>query len=385
MGNELLTYIKGILCYVLFSSLLIQMFPKTKDKKYLQLTIGLIFLYLIMKPVLSFLSNYDEILSSEYFSVDFDSDFLLEQKEEFDTQTGVVLMNHLEKQMELMGYENAGLVMKKSGTEWILYVEVKENLSQDWEGEKKNLKNIISNFYNLDEDNINIEIHKGGFTAILGHNGSGKSTICKVLMGDKNYEVVSGTITFKDKDLLSLDTVERARMGLYLVSQNPIEVEGVKNSEMLKLALEQRTGKNINIFEFSKIMNNVCEKLNIDKSFIHRGINESMSGGERKKNELMHLYVLEPDFIILDEIDSGVDIDNLNNISLALKEYYETHDCSIMIITHHTNILKNINTKFVHVLSDGKIVESGDYSLASSIENEGFNRTNKVSENINNE
>lgn len=158
MGNELLTYIKGILCYVLFSSLLIQMFPKTKDKKYLQLTIGLIFLYLIMKPVLSFLSNYDEILSSEYFSVDFDSDFLLEQKEEFDTQTGVVLMNHLEKQMELMGYENAGLVMKKSGAEWVLYVEVKENLSQDWEGEKKNLKNIISNFYNLDEDNINIEI-----------------------------------------------------------------------------------------------------------------------------------------------------------------------------------------------------------------------------------
>jgi len=230
---------------------------------------------------------------------------------------------------------------------------------------------------------FNLSIKLNEIHTLMGLNGSGKSTICKVLMGDENYEVVSGTITFKDKDLISLNTVERARLGMYLVNQNPIEIEGVKNSEMLKLALEQRTGKSVNIFEFSKIMNNVCEKLNIDKGFIHRGINESMSGGERKKNELMHLYVLEPDFIILDEIDSGVDIDNLNNISLALKEYYESHDCSMLIITHHTNILKNINTEYVHVLNNGKIVESGDYNLAESIENEGFNRTNKVSENIN--
>lgn len=221
----------------------------------------------------------------------------------------------------------------------------------------------------------NNEIH-----TLMGLNGSGKSTICKVIMGDPNYLVESGSIFYKEIDLLKLDTTERARLGIYQVSQHPIEIEGVKNSEMLKVALEAKTGKHYNIFEFSKIMNNVCEKLNIPKEFIHRGINENMSGGERKKNELMHLYVLEPDFIILDEVDSGVDVDNLNSISDALKEYFDNHSCSFLIITHHTNILKKLRPNYVHILSEGKIVESGDYKLAENIENNGFNGTNKVSE-----
>ena len=221
----------------------------------------------------------------------------------------------------------------------------------------------------------NNEIH-----TLMGLNGSGKSTICKVIMGDPNYIVESGSIFYKEIDLLKLDTTERARLGIYQVSQNPIEIEGVKNSEMLKVALEAKTGKHYNIFEFSKIMNNVCEKLNIPKEFIHRGINENMSGGERKKNELMHLYVLEPDFIILDEVDSGVDVDNLNSISDALKEYFDNHSCSFLIITHHTNILKKLKPNYVHILNEGKIVESGDYKLAENIENNGFSGTNKVSE-----
>lgn len=221
----------------------------------------------------------------------------------------------------------------------------------------------------------NNEIH-----TLMGLNGSGKSTICKVIMGDSNYVVESGSIFYKDIDLLKLDTTERARLGIYQVSQNPIEIEGVKNSEMLKVALEAKTGKHYNIFEFSKIMNSVCEKLNIPKEFIHRGINENMSGGERKKNELMHLYVLEPDFIILDEVDSGVDVDNLNSISDALKEYFDNHSCSFLIITHHTNILKKLKPNYVHILNEGKIVESGDYKLAENIENNGFSGTNKVSE-----
>lgn len=221
----------------------------------------------------------------------------------------------------------------------------------------------------------NNEIH-----TLMGLNGSGKSTICKVIMGDSNYVVESGSVFYKDIDLLKLDTTERARLGIYQVSQNPIEIEGVKNSEMLKVALEAKTGKHYNIFEFSKIMNSVCEKLNIPKEFIHRGINENMSGGERKKNELMHLYVLEPDFIILDEVDSGVDVDNLNSISDALKEYFDNHSCSFLIITHHTNILKKLKPNYVHILNEGKIVESGDYKLAENIENNGFSGTNKVSE-----
>ena len=228
---------------------------------------------------------------------------------------------------------------------------------------------------------FNLSINKNEIHTLMGLNGSGKSTICKVLMGDNNYKVVSGSIFYKDIDLLKLDTVERARLGIFLVNQNPMEIEGVKNSEMLKVALEAKTGRHYNIFEFSKIMNNVCEKLNIDKSFIHRNINEGMSGGEKKKNELMHLWVLEPDFIILDEIDSGVDIDNLNIISESLLEYFNTHSCSMLIVTHHTNILEKLRPNYVHILSDGKITENGDYSLAEKIEKNGFNKANKVSEN----
>lgn len=228
---------------------------------------------------------------------------------------------------------------------------------------------------------FNLSINKNEIHTLMGLNGSGKSTICKVLMGDNNYKVESGSIFYKDIDLLKLDTVERARLGIFLVNQNPMEIEGVKNSEMLKVALEAKTGRHYNIFEFSKIMNNVCEKLNIDKSFIHRNINEGMSGGEKKKNELMHLWVLEPNFIILDEIDSGVDIDNLNIISESLLEYFNTHSCSMLIVTHHTNILEKLRPNYVHILSDGKITENGDYSLAEKIEKNGFNKANKVSEN----
>lgn len=245
--------------------------------------------------------------------------------------------------------------------------------------EIKNL--IVSVLDKIILKDFNLSINKNEIHTLMGLNGSGKSTICKVLMGDNNYKVESGSIFYKDIDLLKLDTVERARLGIFLVNQNPMEIEGVKNSEMLKVALEAKTGRHYNIFEFSKIMNNVCEKLNIDKSFIHRNINEGMSGGEKKKNELMHLWVLEPDFIILDEIDSGVDIDNLNIISESLLEYFNTHSCSMLIVTHHTNILEKLRPNYVHILSDGKITENGDYSLAEKIEKNGFNKANKVSEN----
>ena len=219
---------------------------------------------------------------------------------------------------------------------------------------------------------FNLKINKNEIHALMGLNGSGKSTICKVLMGDKNYKIENGSIFYKEIDLLKLDTTERARLGIYLVNQNPIEIEGVKNSEMLKVALESKLNKHIDVFTFSKKMNEVCEKINVDKSFIHRGINENMSGGERKKNELMHLWVLEPDLILLDEIDSGVDIDNLNIISESLKEYFDTHSCSFLIITHHTNILKKLTPNYVHILNEGKIEKTGDATLATTIENNGF-------------
>lgn len=233
--------------------------------------------------------------------------------------------------------------------------------------------------------NFNLEINANEIHTLMGVNGSGKSTICKVLMGDPQYKVDEGSIFYKDVDLLKMDTTERARNGIFLVNQNPIEIEGVKNSEMLRMALEAKTGKNVDIFSFSKLMNNICEKIKVDKSFIHRGINENMSGGERKKNELMHLWVLEPDLILLDEIDSGVDVDNLNILTESLKEYFDMHSCSFLIITHHTNILKKLVPNYVHILENGEIVKTGDYTLAENIENNGFNGTNKVSEKYNNE
>ncbi len=218
---------------------------------------------------------------------------------------------------------------------------------------------------------FSLDINDGEIVALMGPNGIGKSTICKVIMGDTHYKIESGSITYNNDDLLSLDVVERSKRGIYLVNQNPIEIEGVSNAEMLRSALECRTGEHSNFFEFNKRVTEICKRLNIPASFIHRGINEGMSGGEKKKNELLHLYVLEPKFIMLDELDSGLDVDSLRDLATSLKEYL-SEDISILIITHHISILEYLKPDRVHVLKGGKIVESGSYDLALSVEENGF-------------
>ena len=220
---------------------------------------------------------------------------------------------------------------------------------------------------------FNLTINNKEVHALMGINGVGKSTICKVILGDKNYEVIKGSIIYKGKDLLNLSTTEIARLGIYLVNQNPIEIEGVSNSEMLRTALGEKTNSHVDIFEFNKKVKEACELLNIDKSFIHRGINAGMSGGERKKNELLHLFILEPSLIILDEVDSGLDVDALKDITSALNKYLETHEASLLIITHHTSILNYLKPDKVHLLSKGNIILTGDFTLAQDIENNGFN------------
>lgn len=220
-------------------------------------------------------------------------------------------------------------------------------------------------------DNFSLDINDGEIVALMGPNGIGKSTICKVIMGETNYKIESGTITYNGINLLDLDTIERSKRGIYLVSQNPIEIEGVTNADMLRTALECRTGVHTNFFEFNKKVTEVCKRLNIPASFIHRGINVGMSGGEKKKNELLHLYMLEPSFIILDELDSGLDVDSLKELALSLNDYMN-NNISILIITHHTSILEYIKPDHVHVLKSGKIVASGSYSLAEEIEKNGF-------------
>lgn len=228
-------------------------------------------------------------------------------------------------------------------------------------------KEILNDFnLNMDDNSIHV---------IMGPNGVGKSTICCAIMGNPNYDV-TGSIIFNDKEITSLSTTERAKLGIFLLNQNPIAIEGVTNAEMLRAALYEKTNERISIFEFNKNMEIICNKLDIPKSFIHRNINEGMSGGERKKNELLHLWMLKPSFIILDELDSGLDVDSLKVVCDSLNEYYKEYKPSILIITHHTQIINYIKPNYVHILLDGKIVKTGDKSLADFIESNGFGAIN---------
>ena len=231
---------------------------------------------------------------------------------------------------------------------------------------------------------LDLTVPKNKIHVIMGPNGIGKSTICKVIMGDKNYKVKKGNIEYNNEELTRLSTNEIAQRGIFYLLQNPTEIPGVTNAELLRTALVDR-GIKESIFEFNKRMNEACEKLHIDKEYIHHNINERMSGGEKKKNELLQLYILRPSLIILDELDSGLDVDSLENLSEALMAYKRETECSIIIITHHTNILKYMEPDRVHILSNGKIVEEGDVHLAERIENYGFKGAFNMSESVTHE
>ena len=226
---------------------------------------------------------------------------------------------------------------------------------------------------------LNLEVGDNQIHVIMGPNGVGKSTICKAIMHHPDYKVTRGSITYKNDDITNSETSEIAKKGIFFLMQSPTEIPGVTNAEMLRTALTDR-GVKESIFEFNKHMNEAVNKLHIDKSFIHHNINERMSGGEKKKNELLQLYILKPSLILLDELDSGLDIDSLESLSASLLEYKSKNKCSIILITHHTNILKYIHPDKVHVLIDGKIVLDGDESLAEKIEEFGFKGAFQLSE-----
>jgi Fe-S cluster assembly ATP-binding protein len=219
---------------------------------------------------------------------------------------------------------------------------------------------------------FNLEINDGEIHALMGPNGVGKSTICKTILGDDNYKIINGDIIYNNQKLNDMKTTDRARLGIFLLNQNPIAIEGVTNAEMLRIALSEKYDKPIDIFKFNNKLINICNKLNIPNSFIHRNINEGMSGGERKKNELLHMWMLEPSFIMLDEVDSGLDVDALKVVASSINEYYQAYKPSILIITHHKELLELIHPEFVHVLKDGKVVQTGDINLALDIEKNGF-------------
>lgn len=229
---------------------------------------------------------------------------------------------------------------------------------------------------------FSLNIKDGEIHAIMGPNGVGKSTLSKVIMGDKNYKVDSGNIVFNDKDITDLEVDERARLGIFMAMQNPISIEGVKNSEFLKTALSVTQDRNVSIFEFIKTMDKSMQELEMDPKMLHRSINKGFSGGERKKNEILQMKILKPSFIILDELDSGLDVDSLkivcDNINDYLKENPKT---SVLIITHYSRILQYIKPEFVHAFIDGKIAKTSDLDFAYEIEKNGYIGLNEMKEN----
>lgn len=228
-------------------------------------------------------------------------------------------------------------------------------------------------------DRFSLTIKKGEIHVIMGPNGTGKSTLSKVLMGSDDYVVLSGDILYEGASLLNTPVDERARKGIFLVNQNPVSIEGVTNSEFLKTALSSIRGENVGLYEFMKLMENSMKDLNMKDDMMHRSINQDFSGGERKKNEILQMKILKPNFVILDELDSGLDVDSLKIVCQNICEFLkENPDVSVLIITHYTRILKYLHPDFVHVMKNGKILETSDLSLAEKIEKFGYDGINSM-------
>ncbi len=225
---------------------------------------------------------------------------------------------------------------------------------------------------------FSLTIDKGEIHAIMGPNGVGKSTLSKAIMHHPDYVIESGSITYNGKTLNDLTTDEIARSGIYLLMQDPSIIDGVSNSEALRTALKER-GSDTNLYSFITKMKNELDSLNLPKDAMHRSINKGLSGGERKKNEVLGLKVLTPSFIILDELDSGLDVDSLKVVANNINDYLkENKDTSVLIITHYSRVLDLIKPDFVHEMKDGKIIKTGDISLAKQIEKTGFTGVNEV-------
>ena len=236
-------------------------------------------------------------------------------------------------------------------------------------------KNILNNF--------SLDIGDGETHVIMGPNGTGKSTLAKSLMGHYNYEIVSGDVLFNDKSIIDLNVSDRAKLGLFICMQDPTVIDGVSNSEFLRTALGEVTGEHVNLFNFIKDLEKNLDDVKLDNSMLHRSLNSGFSGGEKKKNEILQLKILKPKFIILDELDSGLDVDSLRVVCENINNYIkENKDVSLLVITHYPRILEYIKPDYVHIMKDGIIKMTGDINLAKKLEKYGYSI---ISENDNNE
>ena len=220
---------------------------------------------------------------------------------------------------------------------------------------------------------VNLEIPQGEVHALMGPNGSGKSTLAYALAGHPRYEITGGSVFFDGKDLAEMEADERAQAGLFLAMQYPVEVPGVSVMNFLRSAVNATRGEEIPVREFAKLFKEKSELLQFDPSFADRYLNEGFSGGEKKRHEILQMALLEPKFAVLDETDSGLDVDALRTVSEGVNAQ-RGPDLGVLIITHYTRILRYITPDVVHVFVDGRIVESGGPELAEDLEAHGYER-----------
>ncbi|MCR2823111.1 Fe-S cluster assembly ATPase SufC [Lederbergia panacisoli] len=220
---------------------------------------------------------------------------------------------------------------------------------------------------------VNLEIKGGEIHAIMGPNGTGKSTLSSAIMGHPKYEVTSGSITLDEEDVLEMEVDERARAGLFLAMQYPSEINGVTNSDFLRTSINARReeGQEITLMKFIRELDKTMELLEMDLDMAQRYLNEGFSGGEKKRNEILQLMMLKPKIAILDEVDSGLDIDALKIVSKGINEM-RSSDFGCLIITHYQRLLNYITPDYVHVMMQGRIVKSGGPELAQRLESEGY-------------
>ena len=228
---------------------------------------------------------------------------------------------------------------------------------------------------------LDLSINKGEVHALMGPNGSGKSTLSYVLSGKEGYEIDSGCVDFKGKNLLELDVDERSNEGLFLAFQYPMEIPGVQTSFFLKTAINAKRKyqglEEIDALEFAKLVKSKAEELSISPDMLKRDLNVNYSGGEKKKQEILQMSLLNPEMAILDETDSGLDIDALRIVSEGVNKLRNENN-SFLVITHYQRLLNYIKPDFVHIIADGKIVKSGNFSLALELEEKGYEEISKT-------
>ncbi|MEK7672438.1 MAG: Fe-S cluster assembly ATPase SufC [Patescibacteria group bacterium] len=223
---------------------------------------------------------------------------------------------------------------------------------------------------------INLTIRSGEIHAIMGQNGSGKSTLCNVLMGHPKYEVTKGSVKLNDQEILELAPDQRAHLGLFLGFQHPLEVAGVTMGNFLRLSknaiLKSKNEASIAPLDFMKLLKGKIADLKMDEKFAGRYVNEGFSGGEKKRAEIIQMAILEPKFALLDEIDSGLDIDALKIVAKGINETFAKQKMGVLLITHYQRLLNYITPDFIHIMNGGKIIKSGDKSLALKLEETGY-------------